>query len=171
MTPRIAQVKTWLIEGATRSDYIWTKLYQDMNWLGQAGPLLPAISAMDIALRDLAGKRTGLSLTESLKRAAMDRLLAVSRALGPSFPIAVEMARRIADADILMPDVTRRGGISELRKIANLCERYNVPGSPHNPNGPISTIASAHAMAFFTLAMKPGWASTLQQRNWSDIPA
>jgi galactonate dehydratase len=46
-----------------------------------------------------------------------------------------------------MPDVTRCGGISELRKIANLCECFNVPVAPHNPNGPISTIASAHVMA------------------------
>ena len=46
-----------------------------------------------------------------------------------------------------MPDVTRCGGISELRKMANLAETYNVPIAPHNPNGPISTIASAHTMA------------------------
>ena len=34
-----------------------------------------------------------------------------------------------------------------MRKIANLCECFNVPVAPHNPNGPISTIASAHVMA------------------------
>jgi galactonate dehydratase len=50
-------------------------------------------------------------------------------------------------ADILMPDITRCGGISELRKIASLAECYNVPIAPHNPNGPISTIASAHVVA------------------------
>jgi len=43
--------------------------------------------------------------------------------------------------------VARCGGISELKKIANLCECYNVPVAPHNPNGPVSTIASAHVMA------------------------
>ena len=60
------------------------------------------------------------------------------------------MAKRVLDAqaaDILMPDITRCGGISELRKIANLAEVYNVPIAPHNPNGPISTIASAHTGA------------------------
>ncbi|MFH1007764.1 MAG: mandelate racemase/muconate lactonizing enzyme family protein [Candidatus Latescibacterota bacterium] len=264
-------------EDATRIDYLWTKLYQDMNWLGQAGPLLSAISAVDIALWDIAGKRAGLpvyqllggayrtdielyancwftesdgspesyasdarrmqalgysackfdpfahtnytygahlstnlSLSEEQKRLAMERLCAVSEALGPDFPIAVEthamlngpvameMAHRIAAAgincmwyeepagpefpeqiaeikrriplpvcvgerlhsrfmcrrildlqatDILMPDVTRCGGISELRKIAYLAECYNVPIAPHNPNGPISTIASAHVAA------------------------
>jgi len=49
--------------------------------------------------------------------------------------------------DFLMPDVTRCGGISELRKIANLAETYNVPIAPHNPNGPLSTIASAQTVA------------------------
>jgi galactonate dehydratase len=46
-----------------------------------------------------------------------------------------------------MPDITRCGGISEMRKIATMAEAYNVPVAPHNPNGPISTAASAHVMA------------------------
>ena len=50
-------------------------------------------------------------------------------------------------ADIVMPDITRCGGISEMRKMANLAETFNVPIAPHNPNGPLSTIASAHTMA------------------------
>jgi galactonate dehydratase len=50
-------------------------------------------------------------------------------------------------ADFLMPDIVRCGGVSELRKIASLAECYNVPIAPHNPNGPISTIASAHVAA------------------------
>ncbi|MEO7143735.1 MAG: mandelate racemase/muconate lactonizing enzyme family protein [Bryobacteraceae bacterium] len=264
-------------EDPSRIDYLYTKLYRDMNYVGRGGPLQSAISAIDIALWDILGKRAGLpvyellggayrkrielyanywflegtgapedyarqarsmaalgfgackfdpfahvdyrwgddlqlngSLTEAQKRLAMERLLAVSDALGPAFPIAVEthallneptaveMAHRIAAAkincmwyeepagpefpaeianikrqiplpvcvgerlhsrymcrqildlhaaDVLMPDVTRCGGISELRKIATLCETYNVPIAPHNPNGPISTIASAHVMA------------------------
>jgi len=264
-------------EDASRIDYIWTKLYRDMSYLGRGGPLQSAISAIDIALWDIAGKRAGMpvydllggayrkkiqlyanywflqgdgspqdyarqardmaalgftackfdpfahtsyrygddladnmSLTEDQKQIALDRLAAVSEALGTKIPIAVEthallnaptaveMAHRIAKlgincmwyeepagpefpeaiasikrqiplpvcvgerlhsrymcrpvldlqaADILMPDVTRCGGISELRKIATLCETYNVPVAPHNPNGPVSTIASAHVMA------------------------
>jgi galactonate dehydratase len=264
-------------EDSSRIDYLWTKLYRDMNWMGQAGPLLSAMSAIDIALWDIKGKRAGmpvyellggayrkeiqlyanywflegdgspesyarqakamaaqgftackfdpfahvnylygsdlssnLSLTEPQKQLALERLVAVQEALGPGFPIAVEthamlngptaveMAHRIAGrgincmwyeepagpefpdaiaeikrqirlpvcvgerlhsrfmcrpvlerhaADILMPDVTRCGGISELKKIATLAETYNVPIAPHNPNGPISTIASAHVVA------------------------
>ncbi len=264
-------------EDATRIDYLWTKLYRDMNWLGQAGPLMSAISAVDIALWDIAGKRAGmpvyqflggayrkeillyanywftqgdgsaqsyreqalamkaqgftackfdpfahtnylygshlstsLTLSEEQKRLALERLQTVAEVLGPDFPIAVEthamlngpvaveMAQRIAAlgincmwyeepagpefpdaiadirrriplpvcvgerlhsrfmcrpvldrqaADVLMPDITRCGGISELKKIATLAESYNVPIAPHNPNGPVSTIASAHVAA------------------------
>lgn len=264
-------------EDPSRIDYIWTKLYRDFNWLGQSGPVMSAISAIDIALWDIAGKRAGmpvyqllggayrnriklyanywflggegkpeeyarqavevkargftackmdpfahvnywygedlsdnLSLTEAQKRIAIERLMAVQQAVGPDFPIAVEthamlngptaveMAHRIAAsgincmwyeepagpefpdeiaaikrqialpvcvgerihsrfmarpilekhaADILMPDITRCGGIGEMKRIATMCEAYNVPIAPHNPNGPISTIAAAHVMA------------------------
>ena len=264
-------------EDARRIDYLWTKLYRDMHWLGQAGPLLSAISAIDIALWDIKGKALGVpvyellggayrtriqlyanywfidgnhtaedyaqqaretvaqgftalkfdpfahvnynygddlsdtnALTESQKQLAVDLVAAVAAAVGPEValaiethaflngPTAIEMAHRLAAldfncmwyeepalpefpdaiadirqhiplpvcvgerlhsrfmaqrilkrqaADIIMPDVTRCGGISELRKIANLAEVYNVPVAPHNPNGPLSTIASAHVMA------------------------
>ncbi len=262
---------------ARRIDFIWTKLYRDMHWLGQAGPLLSAISAIDIALWDIKGKALNApvydllggqyrerielyanywfidgghdaksyarqaretvaagfgalkldpfahvhygygddlsannALGEAQKRLALDVVAAVAEAAGPGVPIAIEthaflnmptaieMARRLAQlgfncmwyeepalpefpeaiadirrqiplpvclgerlhsrfmakrvldaqaADVLMPDITRCGGISEMRKIATLAEAYNVPIAPHNPNGPISTIASAHAMA------------------------
>lgn len=261
----------------SRIDYIWTKLYRDMNWLGQAGPLLSAISGVDIALWDLKGKALDVpvyellggayrskillyanywftegghnpedysrqaketvakgftalkfdpfmhtsynygehlaangSLTEDQKRRAVDVVAAVAEAVGPGVeiaiethafmnaPTAVEMANRLAKidfscmwyeepalpeypdsiadiraqipfpvcvgerlhsrsmllpvlqkraADVVMPDITRCGGISEMRKMANLAETFNVPFAPHNPNGPISTIASAHTMA------------------------
>jgi galactonate dehydratase len=264
-------------QDARRIDYLWTKVYRDMNWLGQAGPLLSAISAMDIALWDIKGKATGQpvyqllggayrskiqlyanywfisgdhtpeayarqaretvdlgftalkfdpfahvnywygedlsdnnGLTEKQKQLALDVVDAVARAAGPEVaiaiethaflngPTAVEMAHRLARlgfncmwyeepalpefpdaiadirrkiplpvcvgerlhsrfmlktilekqaADIVMPDITRCGGISEMRKMANLAETFNIPFAPHNPNGPISTIASAHTMA------------------------
>lgn len=262
---------------ARQIDFIWTKIYRDLNWLGQAGPLLSAISAVDIALWDIKGKALGApvyellggayrkeiqlyanywfiegahtpedyarqaratvaqgftalkfdpfahvsywygsdlasngSLTERQKRLALDVVKAVADAVGGDVaiaiethaflnaPTAIEMAHRLAElkfncmwyeepappeypdsiadirqriplpvcvgerlhsrfmartilekraADILMPDVTRCGGVSELRKIANLAETFNVPIAPHNPNGPLSTIASAHVMA------------------------
>jgi galactonate dehydratase len=50
-------------------------------------------------------------------------------------------------ADFIMPDVTWTGGISELKKIATLCETYYVPVSPHDASGPINVLAGAHVMA------------------------
>ena len=47
-------------------------------------------------------------------------------------------------ADYIMPDVTWTGGISEMRKIANLAELYYVPISPHNAQGAGQILAGAH---------------------------
>ena len=55
-------------------DFIWTKLYRDMNWLGQAGPLLSAISGIDIALWDIKGKALGVPVYELLGGAYRERI-------------------------------------------------------------------------------------------------
>ena len=48
-------------------------------------------------------------------------------------------------ADYIMPDTLWTGGISEVRKIAQLAELYNIPISPHCvPLGPHEIIAAAH---------------------------
>ena len=49
-------------------------------------------------------------------------------------------------ADYIMPDVTWTGGITELKKIANLAEAYYVPITPHDASGPINIMAGAHTM-------------------------
>ena len=48
---------------------------------------------------------------------------------------------------ILQPDVMHCGGITEVRKIAVLADTFFVPISPHNPGGPICTLASIHLAA------------------------
>jgi len=53
----------------------------------------------------------------------------------------------IGAADIIMPDVVRTGGIMETKKIAAMAEVHYLPVAPHNPNSPISTLASAHVVA------------------------
>jgi galactonate dehydratase len=50
-------------------------------------------------------------------------------------------------ADIIMPDISKCGGLSECRKIANMAEIYYVPFAPHNNSGPLSTLADAHTCA------------------------
>ena len=49
-------------------------------------------------------------------------------------------------ADYVMPDVVWAGGISEMKKIANMAEAYYIPVSPHDTQGPINILAGAHTM-------------------------
>lgn len=48
---------------------------------------------------------------------------------------------------VLQCDVVNCGGFTGARKIAAMAEAYFVPFAPHNPNGPIATIASAHFLS------------------------
>ncbi|MEM9837442.1 MAG: mandelate racemase/muconate lactonizing enzyme family protein [Bacteroidota bacterium] len=260
-----------------RTDFIWTKLYRDLNWVGPNGVSLCAISGIDMALLDLKAKLLGVpcydllggsyrkeillyanywfikgghtpedyatqakkvkeagftglkfdpfahttylygehsSANLSLTKERQDLSYAISKAVrdvvGDDFDImiethallnfrmAVKMAQRFADlditwyeepvgpenidsliairqrmpgnatlcvgerhytrygirqvleaqiCDIMMPDITRCGGPSEMKRMATMMETYNVLLAPHNPNGPLSTLASAHVCA------------------------
>jgi galactonate dehydratase len=260
-----------------RTDFIWTKLYRDLNWIGPFGASLCAISGLDMALLDLKGKvlgvpcyellggafrkelplyanywftggghspedyarqarevkalgftglkfdpfahtnylygtdlNTNLSLTDEMQDRACEVTRAVREAVGLEMEMmiethammngqmAVKMAERLAPfgmtwyeepagpesattlralrdrlpgnvsicvgerhytrhgfrpvleqhiCDIIMPDITRCGGPSEMKRIATMAEAYNVLIAPHNPNGPLSTLASAHVCA------------------------
>ncbi len=260
-----------------RTDYVWSKLYRDLNWIGPYGASLCAISGLDMALLDLKGKYYGLpvyellggafrreillyanywftggglsaaeygsaasqvmqagftgvkfdpfahtsyfygdnlapnlGLTESQKDLAEEVAAAVREAIGPesammiethamlNFQAACEMANRLSPygvtwfeepvgpenvetlaafrmripaevpicvgerhytrsgirpvlerqlCDIIMPDITRCGGPSELKRMATMAETYGVLVAPHNPNGPLSTLASGHVCA------------------------
>ncbi len=50
-------------------------------------------------------------------------------------------------AAIIQPDVLHAGGITEIRKIANLAESYGVEVAPHQCSGPIAHVASLSAMS------------------------
>ncbi len=50
-------------------------------------------------------------------------------------------------ADVVQPDPTMCGGISETRKIAAWAESYYVLVAPHNVGGPVSTAAALHLAA------------------------
>jgi galactonate dehydratase len=50
-------------------------------------------------------------------------------------------------AQILQPDVIHCGGITEIRKIAALCEVYGAEMAPHMYYGPVAHIASLQSMA------------------------
>ena len=48
---------------------------------------------------------------------------------------------------ILQCDIVNCGGFTGAKKIAALAESHYVSLAPHNPNGPVATLASAHLMA------------------------
>lgn len=50
---------------------------------------------------------------------------------------------------VIQPDVCHCGGLTELRKIAAMADAYYVAVAPHNPLGPIATMANLH-FAFAT---------------------
>lgn len=260
-----------------RTDFIWTKLYRDLNWIGPYGASMCAISGIDMALLDLKAKVLNVPMYELLGGAFRDKIRlyanywftggghnpadyaeqarmvmkagfggvkfdpfahvnylygedlntdlglskvqqdlafevsrAVRKAIGPeadlmiethamlNYKTAVTMAERLAElditwyeepagpenantlkalreridpkvsicvgerhytrhgirdllekhvVDIIMPDITRCGGPSEMKRMATMAEAYNVQLAPHNPNGPLSTLASAHVCA------------------------
>jgi galactonate dehydratase len=53
-------------------------------------------------------------------------------------------------ADIVQPDVTMCGGITETRKIASWADAYYVLLAPHNVGGPVATAAALHLAAATT---------------------
>jgi galactonate dehydratase len=260
-----------------RTDFIWTKLYRDLNWIGPYGASLCAISGLEMALLDLKAKllgvpcyellggafrkeiqlyanywfingshrpedyavqarrvqalgftglkfdpfahtnylygenlHTNLTLTSDQQDLAFEVTKAVRDAVGRkmdimiethamlNFEVVVKLAERFAPlgvswfeepagpesartlralrerlpsnvpicvgerhytrhgfrpvleehvCDVIMPDVTRCGGPSEMKRIATMAEAYGVLLAPHNPNGPLSTLASAHVCA------------------------
>jgi galactonate dehydratase len=44
--------------------------------------------------------------------------------------------------DILQPDICHIGGISEMKRLASMCETYDVALAPHCPLGPIALAAN-----------------------------
>ena len=46
--------------------------------------------------------------------------------------------------DIIQPDLSHAGGISEVRRIAAMAEAYDVALAPHCPLGPVSLASALH---------------------------
>jgi galactonate dehydratase len=52
------------------------------------------------------------------------------------------LTRRLVD--VLMPDVKHAGGLMETVNIANAARMSQLLVAPHNPSGPVATVASGH---------------------------
>lgn len=62
-------------------------------------------------------------------------------------------------AAIIQPDVMHAGGITEIRKIANLAETYGAEVAPHQCSGPIGHVASLNAMSVCRNFLVQEWES------------
>ena len=60
-----------------------------------------------------------------------------------------------ADPDILQPDITNAGGISEVRRIFALAEALNKQVMPHSPSSGIMAAASLHLYSTLTNPVRP----------------
>jgi galactonate dehydratase len=65
--------------------------------------------------------------------------------------------------DIIMPDVTVIGGISELKTVADAAAAWGMPTAPHGPFGPITIAAHLHAMAACP-------SSVILEYGWGEVP-
>ena len=74
----------------------------------------------------------------------------------------VELLEKRA-ADVIQPDLSHAGGLSECRTIAALAEAYQLPFAPHNPSGPI-----AHAATLQLAACTPNF--FMLETMASDVP-
>lgn len=64
---------------------------------------------------------------------------------------------------VAQPDVCHAGGLTEVRRIAALCDTFGVVMAPHNPLGPIATMVNIH-LGFAT----PNF--LIQEVMRSDVP-
>ncbi len=81
--------------------------------------------------------------------ARLQREMAVPIATGERLLSRFEF-REILDegaCKIIQPDIMHGGGFTELRRIAALADMHYVPVAPHNPGGPVCTMASMHLAA------------------------
>jgi len=92
---------------------------------------------------------------EPIAHEDIDGYVEVSRAL--DMPVAAgeceftrygfrELLTRGA-VDIVQPDVSKAGGISECKKIANLASAFNIPYAPHVWGSAVSHVATLHLAA------------------------
>jgi galactonate dehydratase len=64
---------------------------------------------------------------------------------------------------VAQPDVCHAGGLTEVKRIAALCDTFGVSMAPHNPLGPIATMVNIH-LGFAT----PNF--LIQEVMRSDVP-
>ncbi len=49
--------------------------------------------------------------------------------------------------DVIMPDLSKAGGIAEAKRIADMADAYYIPIAPHNVSSPLGMMAACHVLA------------------------
>jgi galactonate dehydratase len=78
-------------------------------------------------------------------KAKMDIPLATGEALYDRHEFLALLAA--GGADIVQPDIAVVGGLTEIRRIAEVADAHFVPVAPHNPMGPLATAHNLHFAA------------------------
>jgi galactonate dehydratase len=104
------------------------------RFLAEVAPSRPYLIEEPLSPEDVRGLAQ-LRLRTQVQIAAGERLLS-------KWSFAPILEGRLID--IAQPDPAHAGGITELRKIAALAETHDIAVQPHNPYGPINTLAAAH---------------------------
>ncbi len=76
---------------------------------------------------------------------------------------AIRSAIELRAADYLQPDPSHAGGITEMKKIAALCEAHHIPFCAHNPSGPV-----ANAVTLALGVSTPGYC--IHETLFNDVP-
>ena len=65
---------------------------------------------------------------------------------------------------VIMPDVKIIGGISELKKVADMAAAWGIPTAPHGPSSPVTIAAGVETMLSHPefLILEYGWGEV----NW-----
>jgi galactonate dehydratase len=72
--------------------------------------------------------------------------------------------------DVIQPDPSHAGGITEMMKIASMAEAYDVSVAPHCPLGPISLAAALQIDAVSQTAMIQESSLGIHYNESADVP-
>src|SRR5258708_1808247 len=141
-------------ENALEPERVSEKLHQHMFWLGRGGSITHASSRVGSTLLDLLGHGTW----QPVRRALRARDPALLRERSPVRIAGGEVLTRRQSfqpwlearaLDIVQPDVTKVGGLSEERSIAWMAQEHGVKFIPHGWNTVVGLAADLHLASAF----------------------
>ncbi len=120
----------------------------DCHWrfnVASALEVARALAPLDVGwLEDPVPYEDGPADVSAVRRSAALPIATGERLIGAA---AFEPFLAAGAADYYLPDIKHIGGIGELLKLAAASRDSGARITPHNPSGPISTLASASALA------------------------